>query len=95
VADGDVDPANVVRLVAAWALARREWAGQGPRMLERNLRAMNQHYGVETDTSRRPPTRLLLEWCEDGAPTPAAWIDAKQLWGWRDGCLPDAHIAPG
>jgi hypothetical protein len=36
-----------------------------------------RHYGVEASVSRRPPTRLILEWCEEGAPTAGAWIEAK------------------
>lgn len=61
----------------AWAEAQREWASLGPRMLERNLAAISRHYGVEAGLSRRPPTRLILEWCEEDAPTAGAWIEAK------------------
>jgi len=64
-------------LVNAWAVARRGWAGVGPRTVERNLRVINRYYGVDSGVFNRPPTRLVLDWYEEGAPSPGAWIETK------------------
>jgi hypothetical protein len=65
------------QLLDAWTATLREWDWQSPATRERNVSAIQSHYHVDQEVAAGLPPGLARDWCKEGRPEPATWIEAK------------------